>query len=240
MKIATTILLLIVTSPLFAQTEAVELTVVHTNTLTGGDFDHHLTAIFPKGEEPHTGESRKIRLYPRPVPFELRGVQGKLTWFSYTNPPEDSSVIYTEADQPTFGSFLLRDHLYVCSWRSIQSSVPVMNALLSSVTSEPLTEPEVRSIALLFAKCSDTLQIFGDEKPSFSSAEAQKQMEKIATPVVSELRDGNICVVVLFMGTTAHPPLKGEGCGTPSVVRCETVRHPPCGAQVCVKPELTR
>lgn len=196
MRIGMTLLLLVVGSPLLAQNEAVELTVVRTKVLAQETSGSHLKAIFPKGEEPQTGESKQIKLYPRPVPFELRGVQGELTWFSYTNPPKDKRVIYTEADQTTFGSFLFRDHLYVCSWRSIQSSVPVMNALLSSVSSESLTEAEARSLALLFAKCSDTLQIYGDDKPSFFSAEAQQKMEKVAAPPTSENHNGDISVVL--------------------------------------------
>ena len=80
---------------------------------------------------------------------------------------------------------------------------PVMNALLSSVSSVSLTEAEARSIAFLFAKCSDTLQIYGDDKAAFISAEAQQQMEKIAKPPTSENRNGDISVV--FYSWSALP-----------------------------------
>ena len=78
-----------------------------------------------------------------------------------------------------------------------------MNALLSAISTESMTEAEARSLALLFAKCSDTLQIYGDDKPSFFSAEAQQKMEKVATPPVLENHNGNISVV--FYSWSALP-----------------------------------
>jgi hypothetical protein len=71
-----------------------------------------------------------------------------------------------------------------------------MNALLSAISSESITEAEARSLAILFAKCSDTLQIYGDDKPSFFSAEAQQKMEKVAAPPASENHNGDISVVL--------------------------------------------
>jgi len=180
----------------FGQTDSTELTVLRDSSVVDEHVPKHLTAILPKGEQGNTEEFRKIRFYRQRLPFEFRGAKGVLVWFSYTNPPKDRRTVFVEADQTTFGSFLLQNHLYVCSFRSIQSSVPVMNALLSSVSSAPLTEVEARSMALLFAKCSDTLQIYGDDKPSFLSTEAQLKMEKVASPPASENHNGDISVVL--------------------------------------------
>lgn len=203
MKIPITLLLCFVGPSLLAQNKSVELTVVRPDTSVQSNFKSHLLAILPYGEEPRSSRSNKIKFYARPVPFELRGKQGMLTWFSYTNPPEDEGRFYTEADQPVLGSLLYEDKLYVCSSRSIQSSIPVVNELLSSTGSEPLTKAEALSIALLFAKCSDTVQIYGDEKSSFFSEEAQEKMGKVAVPPVAKTVNGQIAVT--FYSWSALP-----------------------------------
>lgn len=55
-------------------------------------------------------------------------------------------------------------------------------------------------MALLFAKCSDTLQIYGDEKSSVFSQEAQEEMGKVAAPPVAKTLNGadrsNVLLVV--------------------------------------------
>lgn len=203
MKISLALFFCMTAASGFAQTDSAVLTVLSDSAVADKHLPKRVNAILPKGERGNTDEFQKIRFYRQRLPFELKGANGVLAWFSYTNPPKDKRAIFVEADQTTFGSFLLRDRLYVCSLRSLQSSVPVMNALLSSVSSVSLTEAEARSIAFLFAKCSDTLQIYGDDKAAFISAEAQQQMEKIAKPPTSENRNGDISVV--FYSWSALP-----------------------------------
>ena len=177
-----------------AQTNSVELTVVHADAPPKGVTSNRVKAVFPNGEGPPVNKPRKIKYYPRPVPFEFRGAEGELTWFSYTNPPKDKNTFFVEADQPILGSLLYRGKLYVCSSSSAQSSIPVINALLSSASSASLTEDEARSMALLFAKCSDTVQIYGDEQSSFE--DAQKRMQNVAVPPVVRALNGEISVVL--------------------------------------------
>src|SRR5258707_14521112 len=144
MKINKALLLCLVSHIAFAQTKFVEFTVVKTDPVSDKYASSHVKAVLPKGEGPQSHESRKIRFYPRPVPFTFRGAHGLLTWFSYTNPPKGRKTVFVEADQPSFGSLLYRETLYVCASSSPQSSVPVINELLASAGSNPLTEEEAR------------------------------------------------------------------------------------------------
>ena len=56
-------------------------------------------------------------------------------------------------------------------------------------------------MALLFAKCSDTVQIYGDEQSS--SEDAQRRMQAVAVPPVVKTLNGEISVV--FYSWSALP-----------------------------------
>lgn len=194
------LLMCLVAPAVFAQTDSVKLAVVRAETTGDEKMPDYLEAILPKGQRSETDKSEKIKFYPRSVPVELRGRKGALVWFSFTNPPKDKKTFYVEADQNVFGSILFGHKLYVCSLLSIQSSVPVINEFLATLNSDPLTEDEGRSMALLFAKCSGTLEIYGEGK---SSEDVQKLMQKVAAPPVAAALNGGISVV--FYSWSALP-----------------------------------
>ena len=71
-------------------------------------------------------------------------------------------------------------------------SLPVINELLSSAKAGSLRDTEAQSIALLMAKCSETLQVYGD--PQRISESTQKRMQKVASPPTNRMVDGDISV----------------------------------------------
>jgi hypothetical protein len=184
-----------------AQTDTVDLTVLRNNSADVKHIPKHLEAILPSGMTGKPDESRQIEFFTQMIPFEFRGADGIVVWFSYRNPPKGKGWHHAEADQPTYGSFFYRRKLYVCSLGSIQSSIPVINELLSSGNRSPLTEGEARSMALLFARCSETLQIYGDT-PHISD-EAREQLKGLASAPTARTVDGN--VQVTFYSWSSFP-----------------------------------
>jgi hypothetical protein len=173
----------------FSQTKAVTFTVITDASAAHSPAPEHIRAVLPMEDTSAHINSRKIRFYPGGSKFVFRNAEGLLTWFSYTSPPKNKKRVYIEADQTSFGALLYRNTLYVCTPDQPQQSLPVINALLASVHADSLNELEAQSVALLMAKCSDTLQVYGD--PQSTSEAAQKQMQKVASPPITAAVNGD-------------------------------------------------
>jgi hypothetical protein len=192
MKMLPSLLISCFACTVFAQTKTVTFTVVSAGSAAVSSAPKHIRAVLSTEDDSEHVDTLKIRFYPGPSKFVVAGQEGLLTWFSYTNPPMDRKRVFVEADQTTFGGLLYENILYVCTPNQPQKSLAVINQLLASVGSSHLSASDAEAIALLLAKCSNTLQVFGD--PQSTSEDAQRRMEKIASPPTSTRVDGEIHV----------------------------------------------
>lgn len=154
------------------EAESVVLTVVQVGSPIERTIPSRLEATIAAGVEAEG--THKIRFYRTLVPVRLAGTEGKLAWFSYTNPPKDKHWIHIEADMPVYGGFINQSRLYVCSPTSGEDSVPVLNAFLRAIPVEKLSDVEARDFALLSGQCMGAGQIYG-------------HTEQIADPIGREL-----------------------------------------------------
>ncbi len=192
MKIFITFLLFVFVSSGGGQTRIATFTVITSASDAHSAAPKHIRAVLPAEDNSEHLGTLKIKFYPEALDFVLNGKSGLLEWFSYTNPPKDKRRIFVEADQTSFGSLLYRNTLYVCQPGQPQQSLPVINQLLASTLSGSLTKIDAQSVALMLAKCSDTLQVYGD--PQSTSEPAQKRMQNIASPPVSTMVDQDVRV----------------------------------------------
>jgi hypothetical protein len=175
-------LILVLSAPFaFCQTESVTLKVSSSKSASGRKTGlESVKAIFPNKQ---ADKHEAIKIYSNSESFTLRNRSGRLVWFSFTRPGIRGARVSIEADQAVFGALLYDQTLYVCAPESAQASLPVINKLLfSEVDPKPLTQAESLTVALLTAKCSNTLQVYGDPHASLGSA--QDRMQGVAAPPV--------------------------------------------------------
>jgi hypothetical protein len=192
MNIFARLLICFVASAAFAQTKAVTFTVITANSAAHPPAPNHIRAILSSEDNSEHIDTLKIKFFPNSSQFVLRGEHGLLTWFSYTDPPTDKKKAFIEADQTSFGALLYRNTLYVCTPDRPQHSLPVINELLASAKADSLGEADAQSIALLMAKCSNTLQVYGDPQSTLKSA--QERIQKVASPPATTTVNGDIKV----------------------------------------------
>ncbi len=192
MKLFTCLLLCLAATAGFAQDRVATFTVITDTSAAHSSAPKRIRAVLAAQDDSEHIDSLKIKFYPGASKFHLNGENGLLTWFSYTNPPKDKKRINVEADQTSFGSLLYRNTLYVCTPGHPQQSLPVINEFLKSVDATPLTKADAQAVALLTAKCSDTLQVYGDIQSTSQSTQAL--MQKVASPPVTTMVDGDIHV----------------------------------------------
>jgi hypothetical protein len=190
MKICIIPLLCALASSGLSQTKSEIFTIITDS--SAAPAPKHIRGVLSAEDTSAHIDTQKIRFYPGILKFVFRDEDGILTWFSYTNPPKDKKRISIEADQTSFGALLYRSTLYVCTPDQPQQSLPVINDLLASAHAGSLKEVEAQSIALLMAKCSATLQVYGD--PQSTSESAQRRMQKVASPPVTTTVNGDIKV----------------------------------------------
>ena len=192
MNIFLSLIIWCLASDAFAQTRSVTFTVITADSPARPHAPNHINALLSSKDDSEHINSLKIKFYSNPSKFVLKGESGLLTWFSYTDPPTDKKKVCIEADQTSFGALIYRNTLYVCSPDRPQQSLPVINELLASAKVDSLEESEAQSVALLMAKCSNTLQVYGD--PQSTSESAQKRMQKMASPPSITTVNGDIKV----------------------------------------------
>jgi hypothetical protein len=169
------------------ESESVSLTVVRVGTQIEKSIPSRLEAVIPADVWPEG--SHKVRFYRTSLPVNLRHSDAQLAWFSYTNPPKDKGWVSIEADMPVFGGFIHRDRMYVCSPISTQTSTPVLNAFLRSLSVEKLSDSEVRDFALLTAKCMGATQIYGDSQRINDNIGRELLARAASLPTVETVED---------------------------------------------------
>ncbi|MBZ5555394.1 MAG: hypothetical protein LAO21_22015 [Acidobacteriia bacterium] len=193
------LLFVIVTACAYAQGASIRLHVVHRFSFADEVAEGSVQAVFPEDQQPKATETQKIIIHPHPREVAIGKGKSLLVWFSYTNPPTNKHEVYGEADQPDFGAVLSNRTLYVCSWRSPELSVPVLNQYLRSVLSGRMSQKDARSTAVLLARCSEHLQVLDETTPELDGL--REQLVKIGhLPTVVATTDGFLVTFFTWTG----------------------------------------
>jgi hypothetical protein len=196
-------LLLISSTLLLAQPDLFK-SVVAKNTVSADlRMPDRLETVFPRGERPDADTAAKLKFYSVISRFALRGKDGLVIPFSFTDVPKKGWSVSIEADKNVYGAILFGKRLYVCSLLSTESSLPVINRFLASIGPRPLSKDEARSIATAVASCSGAVYIYGGG--STLPDDVRKQMEQVASAPEAVNHQADISVFLYSWSVVPAP-----------------------------------